>query len=544
MTTNTTITTLPSPSQLASIAAKQEEKERIRAAQYNDVSGGADGHEHREEEHGVEEREAAGRIQAVKEAQYRNLTRPVSRRARARSTAATAIPPSPPSSNSASSALQRSDSSARQNWRRVGKIALRAGSSDSRSSDSDHIHSPSEHLSAEQRQRLHDQKVAAKKERDKSAKMMDLQYFLEMVDLKHRYGSNLRAYHAEWQRSSTHENFFYWLDHGEGRTADLPMCPREKLERMQIRYLSREERMDYLVKIDKQGRLCWAKNGARIDTSEKWKDSIHGIVPVGDDTPAFEHVPIEEEVPQRRRSSSSDASSISSSSGVELEKHQEHEQGQHCANEDSKQSKGLKMIKHVSATTIFDRLLSKTVANAPETTKVADTSFRLYVGIKQSGSFQHSSFLHGGRISAAGLIKIKDGQLRSLSPLSGHYRPPSSNFRDFIHSLKEEGVDMGKISVSKSYAVLIGLETYGKTRKKLQHATDALTHRKEKNVHPEKVAKVEEEQLDHSPSALREGDLMQQHGQDQLQEKRHSSLDGLVQKLRMRSSSSAKRKKS
>ncbi len=51
--------------------------------------------------------------------------------------------------------------------------------------------------------------------------------------------------------------------------------------------------------------------------------------------------------------------------------------------------------------------------NAP----FADTSFRLYVGIKQSGAFQHSSFLHGARISAAGLIKVKDGQLRSLAPL-------------------------------------------------------------------------------------------------------------------------------
>jgi hypothetical protein len=46
-----------------------------------------------------------------------------------------------------------------------------------------------------------------------------------------------------------------------------------------------------------------------------------------------------------------------------------------------------------------------------------DTSFRLYVGYKQSGAFQHSSFLHGSRIAAAGLIKIKHGQLRKLSPL-------------------------------------------------------------------------------------------------------------------------------
>jgi hypothetical protein len=39
------------------------------------------------------------------------------------------------------------------------------------------------------------------------------------------------------------------------------------------------------------------------------------------------------------------------------------------------------------------------------------------VGIKEAGSFQHSSFLRGARIAAAGLIRIKDGQLRGLSPL-------------------------------------------------------------------------------------------------------------------------------
>lgn len=49
--------------------------------------------------------------------------------------------------------------------------------------------------------------------------------------------------------------------------------------------------------------------------------------------------------------------------------------------------------------------------------QVADTSFRIYIGIKEPGAFQHSSFLRGGRISAAGMLKIKNGQLRSLAPL-------------------------------------------------------------------------------------------------------------------------------
>ena len=55
---------------------------------------------------------------------------------------------------------------------------------------------------------------------------------------------------------------------------------------------------------------------------------------------------------------------------------------------------------------MFDKLLRKSVRRNTWIF-VADTSFRLYVGIKASGAFQHSSFLRGARISAAGLIKVR-----------------------------------------------------------------------------------------------------------------------------------------
>lgn len=45
---------------------------------------------------------------------------------------------------------------------------------------------------------------------------------------------------------------------------------------------------------------------------------------------------------------------------------------------------------------------------------VADTENNLDIGIKQPGAFRHSSFLRGSRISAAGLITVKDGRLRIL----------------------------------------------------------------------------------------------------------------------------------
>lgn len=46
----------------------------------------------------------------------------------------------------------------------------------------------------------------------------------------------------------------------------------------------------------------------------------------------------------------------------------------------------------------------------------------LFVGIKNTGVFQHSSFLAGGVATSAGLISVKAGVIYTLSPLSGHYR--------------------------------------------------------------------------------------------------------------------------
>ena len=120
---------------------------------------------------------------------------------------------------------------------------------------------------------------------------MDLSYFLEMVDVKHRYGSNLRKYHAEWTKSSTKENFFYWLDHGEGKNVELDNCSRARLENMQVRYLGRQDRRLYEVIVDKEGKLCWRKDGLRVDTTDKWRDSVKGIVRVGDPTPEWAHRP-------------------------------------------------------------------------------------------------------------------------------------------------------------------------------------------------------------------------------------------------------------
>ena len=289
-----------------------------------------------------------------------------------------------------------------------------------------------------------------KQKRTQSTQMMDLSYFLEMVDVHHRYGSNLRKYHAEWKARGTRENFFYWLDHGEGKELSLENCPRERLDSMRVRYLSREERLNYLTMVDGQGRLCWKKNGIRIDTSIKWKDSVIGIVPVDSNTPTYS----ENDAAAGAPANPSSGSEGGESSGDEA-------------------SKAEKKITEVPPDAILNRLVRKSSTKS-KWIFVADTSFNLYVGIKQSGAFQHSSFLHGSRISSAGLIKIRDGRIKLLQPRSGHYRPPASNFLAFIHAMRAKGVDMSATSVSASYAALIGIEGYMKGKTAINEAKTEL----------------------------------------------------------------------
>lgn len=366
--------------------------------------------------------------------------------------------------------------SAKQNWRRVTQVARRAGDDD---------HSPSSSEWSED-----------------VGKTMDLQYFLEMVDQKHRHGSNLRKYHAHWTKQNTNQSFFYWLDQGDGKDINLEECSREKLDSMQVRYLSRDERLHYLVKVDAQGLLTWAKHGEPVWTKDElFKDSMAGIVPTSDLTPAYKN-----NVPPETRSSD-EASTSEPEDDVDPTRPDE---GEQYINEEFHPSRGPAKVKHVSAAVVFNHMIRSSLKKGHKWIFVADTSFNLYIGYKQAGAFQHSSFLHGSRILAAGQIKVKRGSLRRLSPLSGHYRPPAKNFRAFVKNLEDAGVDMSRVSVSQSYAVLIGLEGYTKTRRKLKAAESVIGHQRDKVLNPDKGWEEEEADIDTSQSAKREREFLEQ----------------------------------
>jgi len=332
---------------------------------------------------------------------------------------------------------------------------------------------------------------------------MGLDYFLEMVDNKHRYGSNLRRYHHEWKQSQTHENFFYWLDHGEGKDLDLPDRPRSRLDTELVRYLSREERQKYLVHIDGMGRFVFSKNGIPVTTAPEFKDSINGIVHFDDPTPTWREVTTGvKEPPAPPGDSDSDADSLTSMSSIGTGKQ---EDSSKYTNNELHDARGLAKLNHINANSLMNHLLRKTTKKNTWIF-VADTNMRLYVGIKQSGAFQHSSFLHGARVAAAGLIKIKRGQLRKLSPLSGHYAPPVRNFREFVRYLKEAGADMSRCSISRSYAVILGLEGYIRTKDQAKKAERGV----KELVHPEEKRKREQIEFDASASAAREREVLRQ----------------------------------
>ncbi|XP_019173361.1 PREDICTED: IQ domain-containing protein IQM5-like [Ipomoea nil] len=76
---------------------------------------------------------------------------------------------------------------------------------------------------------------------------------------------------------------------------------------------------------------------------------------------------------------------------------------------------------------------------------VLSTSRTLYVGQKKKGVFQHSSFLAGAAITAAGRLVAHHGVLEAIWPYSGHYHPTEENFQEFISFLKEHLVDLSNV---------------------------------------------------------------------------------------------------
>ncbi|KAE8717071.1 Homogentisate prenyltransferase isoform 1 [Hibiscus syriacus] len=90
-------------------------------------------------------------------------------------------------------------------------------------------------------------------------------------------------------------------------------------------------------------------------------------------------------------------------------------------------------------------------AGGPENVKwifVLSATRKLYVGQKNKGNFQHSSFLAGGATLAAGRLVAEKGVLKAIWPHSGHYLPTEENFQEFLSFLQEHNVDLTDVKKS------------------------------------------------------------------------------------------------
>ena len=105
---------------------------------------------------------------------------------------------------------------------------------------------------------------------------------------------------------------------------------------------------------------------------------------------------------------------------------------------------------------------------------------------------------------------------------------PAKNFQQFVHRLRDDGVDMSHVSISRSYAVLVGLEGYLGAKRAVkrgeQRVKDALN--------PEEAKRREEEQRDKSNSAQKEKDFLEAQAAEQEVENRRQSVTArMIKKL-------------
>ncbi|KAG0708772.1 hypothetical protein DFH29DRAFT_794560, partial [Suillus ampliporus] len=109
--------------------------------------------------------------------------------------------------------------------------------------------------------------------------------------------------------------------------------------------------INYLVSIDDEGKLRWARNNVLIDTAEgKWQDrgEGRGIIPQ-DSTRAYPPIP-----PRR--------DSFGSLSSTSVGSRQEHEATHYAGSQKGRTRLGRAIRRHFTMKGMMDRLLRKTVS--------------------------------------------------------------------------------------------------------------------------------------------------------------------------------------
>lgn len=82
---------------------------------------------------------------------------------------------------------------------------------------------------------------------------------------------------------------------------------------------------------------------------------------------------------------------------------------------------------------------------------------------------------------------------------------------------------MSRVSISRSYAVLVGLETYVRTRKTIKKGIQHMSLHKDKAIHPEEFKRREEETRDMSKSAQKEREILAEKAKAEEERRREVS---------------------
>lgn len=146
------------------------------------------GHRERREQYGLVLDPSSRWMELIAEMKYRSVTAPHRRHN------------SPMLENSSGQCTTSPSDVAKLNWRRAGWIAEHAGRGETAAGS----HRTTSDMSSTGSTETGDSEVAV------SSMLMDLRYFLEMVDVKHRYGTNLQIYH-EFLAASEHLSEFLSL---------------------------------------------------------------------------------------------------------------------------------------------------------------------------------------------------------------------------------------------------------------------------------------------------------------------------------------------
>ena len=95
---------------------------------------------------------------------------------------------------------------------------------------------------------------------------------------------------------------------------------------------------------------------------------------------------------------------------------------------------------------------------------------------------------------------------------------------------------MSHVSISRSYAALVGLEAYVRSRKRGKKFVQKLIHGRDKILSPEEVARREDEERDKIESAAREQRFLEMKEQAEQEDMEQNANIKLLNKLRLNKS--------